>query len=50
VIDSRKALAKAKVVVLTIREQVPVWLRNWPAFVQWVYYYIFFGWVAAIFA
>jgi len=50
VINSRKAVAKVKAIVLTIREQVPVWLRDLPGFLQWFYYYVLFGWVAAIFA
>jgi len=50
VINSRKAVAAVKAWVLTIRERVPEWQRNWPAFLQWFYYYILFGWVSAIFA
>jgi len=49
VIDSRKALAKVSVVVLELREKLPVILRNANKFLQWFYYYVLFGWVAAIF-
>jgi len=49
VIDSRKALAKVNVVVLELREKLPVILRNANTFLQWFYYYVLFGWVAAVF-
>jgi len=49
VIDSRKALATAKLVVLELREKLPVILRNANKIWQWVYYYFLFGWLIAIF-
>jgi len=50
VLDSRKALAAAKLLKLEWQEKLPAMLRNANKILQWIYYYLLFGWLVAVFS